>query len=138
MGNKVNHVTIENLGRKNFVVLGALAALVVSCLCLAWAGSANAQLPSGCVEYDDPCIGPIDEVDEDGDFGPGFGGGNNPGHFGDGDGLAHGGSGDADGNLPFTGYPLTGLILLLLVLLLAGLAIRSVVAAREKLAARAP
>ena len=40
----------------------------------------------------------------------------------------------AAGELPFTGYPLTPLILLLLALLLAGLAIRTYLAVRDRLA----
>jgi hypothetical protein len=37
-------------------------------------------------------------------------------------------------NLPFTGYPLTALILLLLTLLLVGLAIRAYLAVRDRIA----
>jgi len=44
--------------------------------------------------------------------------------------------GDGDGELPFTGYPLTPLLLLLLALLLAGLTIRAYLAARERRAGR--
>ena len=108
---------------KNLVRLG-LIALASAIVGLAFAGPASAQMPSGCVEYDDDC-----------DQGPGGGGGNNP--FGDGDGSGdRDGSGDADGKLPFTGYPLTGLILLLLILLAVGLAIRSGTALRDKFAHR--
>jgi hypothetical protein len=109
------------------VALLGLLALASAVIGLVLASPASAQFPSGCVEYDDdPCIGPIDNVDEDGNDGVGPGNG-----FGDGDG-----SGDADGKLPFTGYPLTGLILLLLVLLAVGLTIRSGTALRDKLARR--
>lgn len=43
-------------------------------------------------------------------------------------------TGESDGSLPFTGYPLTALVLLLLVLLLAGLTIRAYLAVRGRIA----
>ena len=100
-------------------------ALIVSALAvtLVLADQASAQLPAGCEEYE-ICIGPTDEGDLDGGEDPiGF-----PGADGDGNG-----SGDSDGSLPFTGYPLTGLILMLLILLVTGLAIRSYIAVRARL-----
>lgn len=110
------------------VVLLGLLAMVSVMIGLAFAGPASAQLPAGCSEYDgDICNEPIDDGDEDGDIAPSGGDGGN----GDGNG-----SGDADGNLPFTGYPLTGLILLLLALLAVGLVIRSGTALRDKFAHR--
>lgn len=66
-----------------------------------------------------------------GDFPPGGDGGPSAGP----DGAA---AKDADGRLPFTGYPLTPLILLLLALLAGGLALRGVVAVRERLARGTP
>jgi hypothetical protein len=42
----------------------------------------------------------------------------------------------AKGELPFTGYPLTPLLLLFLILLVAGLTIRSYLAIRDRLRAR--
>ena len=86
--------------------------------------SAQSQPPI-CEDYPD-----LDVCNE-----PGGGGGDNPdGDDGAGPGVGSGGSGDGDGSLPFTGYPLTGLILLLLALLALGLAIRGAVAIRERLA----
>jgi len=114
-------VTLTRINPIRGVALLGLLALASAVIGLVLASPASAQFPSGCVEYDDdPCIGPIDNVDEDGNDGVG------PGD----------GSGDADGKLPFTGYPLTGLILLLLVLLAVGLTIRSGTALRDKLARR--
>jgi hypothetical protein len=120
------------------LALFGLMTLALSFLGLAFANSASAQFPSGCFEYEDPCIGGTDEAGENGGAGPGGGGGHNGfGPGGDGDGNGGSGTGDADGKLPFTGYPLTSLILLLLVLLASGLVIRGGTALREKFAHRA-
>lgn len=144
MGNRKElSQNMQRLGISNTrsVVVG-LALLVASMFL--WAafapGTASAQLPDICEQYDDPeiCIGAIDEADEDdgGNTGP-DGNGFDPDGDGNGDGNGdRDGSGDADGELPFTGYPLTALILLLLVLLAIGLTIRSGTALRDKLARR--
>jgi hypothetical protein len=120
-------LTLAKTGRHTFIVW-ALAFVFAGAFALVSANDASAQLPSACDEYDDPtCIGPVDEVDPD----DGTGNNDDGGDQGP-SGIA--GSGDGDGSLPFTGYPLTGLILLLLVLLAAGLAIRGGIAMRERLA----
>jgi hypothetical protein len=73
----------------------------------------------------------------DGDVGPGGGnGGNDNLPFLNGGSNPSGDFGDGNGKLPFTGYPLTPLILLFLILLAAGLATRTYVAVRGRLAAR--
>jgi len=118
-------VVVEQLGRKNFIAIGALVAMVVACMFLAAASPAQAQGPAICDEY------PELPICDDG------GGGDNPDGDGDtGPGGFSGGTGDGDGSLPFTGYPLTGLILLLLLLLAAGLALRGGVALRDRFARR--
>jgi hypothetical protein len=43
-------------------------------------------------------------------------------------------AGTSEGSLPFTGYPLTALLLLFVILLAAGLAIRAYVALRDRVA----
>jgi hypothetical protein len=53
-------------------------------------------------------------------------------------GAPAGGVPGGGGSLPFTGYPLDGLILLAGALLIAGLALRAYRAARERLATRRP
>lgn len=99
-------------------------SIAVTVLCiLAFGGfgsaSASAQLPSGCEQYD-ICIGPAQDADVAGDVGP-----------------AGGGAGVRDeGNLPFTGYPLTGLVMLLMILLITGLIIRGFVGLRSSAAPR--
>ena len=113
---------INNSGRRNILLTGALVALLAACFALIGAAPASAQSPAACEEYDDPNCGP--DGGEDPIDVPGANGDNGTGD----------GDGDGDGELPFTGYPLTGLILLFLVLLLAGLALRGGAALREKLA----
>ncbi len=103
----------------------AQAAVVVMALALACgfgliqANTASAQLPAICEQYPDLdiCIGPTDNAQDDGDFGPGAG---------------NGGNGDSNGTLPFTGYPMNALMLLLVALLAAGLGTRGYVAVRER------
>jgi hypothetical protein len=90
-------------------VLGLLVAM------LALAAPAQAQLPSICAEYpDDPeCeVAPTGfDVPPVTDLGPeGLGGGDN--------------LGTGDGTLPFTGYPVSPLILFAILLLLLGIAAR--------------
>lgn len=120
---EIQGMETENLGRRSIFV-GLLGLLVAGCFVLITAAPAAAQnLPAGCDEYDNPgCVDDDDDVGDDdvGDLGP----------AGSGDGT---GSGDGDGTLPFTGYPLTSLLLLFLALLAAGVMIRAGVAARERL-----
>lgn len=90
-------------------VLGLLVAM------LALAAPAQAQLPSICTEYPDhpSCeIAPEGfNVPPAGDLGPeGLGGGDN--------------LGNGDGTLPFTGYPVSPLILFAILLLMLGIAAR--------------
>jgi hypothetical protein len=57
--------------------------------------------------------------------------------FGDATGGPTGATdGVGSGELPFTGYPLPGLLLLMLLLLALGIALRTAVAARERMRAR--
>ena len=83
----------------------------------------------------------------DGDVGPGGGGGGDSDLLPDGGecenppcdggaGPSAGAGDDGGGNLPFTGYPLSTLILILAALLIAGLAVRSYIAVRDRF--RAP
>jgi hypothetical protein len=109
------------------LVLTVAATLLFSA---ATADPASAQQPPICAEY--PGL-PQCEA-------PAAGGGENPGGGGGGGENAipgsGGSSGDAGGTLPFTGYPLTSLLLLLLVLLAAGLTIRAYLAIRDRVRAR--
>lgn len=114
------------------VLLAAAAALFAAL----FAGVASPSLahaqgqPAICDDYpdlpvcddvdDDDDDGDDDDQDRDGDEGPNAGGGGS-------------GSGDGDGSLPFTGYPITDLLLLLAVLLAAGLTIRAYLAVRGRL-----
>lgn len=84
---------------------------------LALAAPAQAQLPSICDEYpDDPSC----EVAPTGfDVPPGTDVG--PQNLGDGNNI---GSGNGNGELPFTGYPISPLILFAILLLLLGIAAR--------------
>lgn len=118
---------IHKLGRRYFVVLFGVIALFSASLLLLGATSADAQTPAACEEYEVPPCGDGDGDDDDDGDGDNVGPGSTGGASGD-------GGGDGDGALPFTGYPLTGLILLFLVLLLLGLTIRAGVALRERLA----
>jgi len=91
-------------------ILGLLVAM------LALASPAQAQLPSICTEYPDhpSCEVAPDSFDVPpvvGDLGPqGLAGGDN--------------LGNGDGTLPFTGYPVSPLILFAILLLLLGIAAR--------------
>ena len=81
---------------------------------------ASAGVPAICEEY--PNLPQCEE-------GGGGGGGNEDP---DEDAGGAGPTGDADGELPFTGYPLTSLLLLLLALLVAGLTLRAYLAIRGR------
>lgn len=95
------------------------------------AAPAQAQgQPPICEDYPDLEMCDDDDDDDDDDDG---GEGDDVGPSGNGTG-----SGDADGSLPFTGYPLTGLILLLLILLAAGLALRGGTALHERFTRGSP
>lgn len=104
--------------------LGLFAALVIAAVA---PSLAEAGTPAICDDYPDLPI-----CDE----GPGGGGGGDddggPGGDDGGAGPTAGGDGDGDGSLPFTGYPITDLLLLLALLLVAGLAIRAYLAIRDR------
>ena len=120
------------LSSKRLAILAALAIAFFAALAASSAGTpiASAGQPPICDEYPDlpQCEEDVnqppeeprddDEPDEDEDAAP-------VGPSGD--------AGDGDGELPFTGYPLTSLMLLLLALLAIGLAIRSYLAIRDRL-----
>ncbi len=101
----------------------ALAALTMAL----WAPSAEAQ--NICIEYPDlpQCVGP-------------GGGEGNPDGDGDGNGVGVGPSagdlGDG-GKLPFTGYPITPLVAILLALIAAGAALRTYLYVRDRLSSGA-
>jgi hypothetical protein len=110
-----------------------LAALAVFGLALVSAQPATAQgLPPICEDYPDlPQCELPDEVDVIDNEGGAIGGGH-----GDGDGDGAGaGTGDSNGNLPFTGYPMTPLLMLVTILVGSALAIRCYLAIRKRLAA---
>lgn len=127
MTDKVNDLT--TFLKTSQWLVGALAGLaLILGISAVMAAPAQAQgaPPEICDEYpnldvcDDDDGG--DGNDNDDDFGPGGGGDDDLGS----------GTGDSDGSLPFTGYPLSGLILLLLALLALGFAIRGGVALRDR------
>jgi hypothetical protein len=91
---------------------------------LALPASASAQ--SVCVEYPNLpiCDTGNEGGDDDGD----------PTGAGPTANLGGGGDGNGDGELPFTGQPLTPLLLLLLALLVTGLAIRAGLAIHRRIA----
>jgi hypothetical protein len=113
------------------VAVFALAFAGAAALIASNASQASAGVPAICEQYPDlpQCEAPTD------------GGGSNPTGSDDGtapvadEGGPTAGVGTG-GDLPFTGYPLTALILLLLALLLAGLALRTYLAARDRLGGR--
>lgn len=119
----------EKSQSRAFGLLAVLALLLGLSLSLLGPPTASAQLPAVCEQYPDlpGCVDPDDDGDandeNDEDAGPAAGAGGPSG-------------GDGDGSLPFTGYPLTSLILLLLALLAIGLAIRLSLAIRGRLATR--
>ena len=110
---------IENRTRLIFTAMAVLVACAFG-FGLAQASTASAQLPAICEEYPN-----ADVCDDDPT------GGDNLGPSAGGDGT-----GESGGSLPFTGYPLSALIIFLLALLVAGLALRAFLAARSRLAGR--
>ena len=135
-----------SLIRLSLLVMALVGALTAGAFL---AGTASAQQPAICDQYPQlpQCEQPtggggggdLDDdgaLDDDGDLdegqGPAGEEGAGPGGLPGAGGPAAGTGAGADGELPFTGYPLTPLVLLLLVLLLAGLAVRGYIAARER------
>ena len=115
----------ETLTTSRYAKLGlvAVALLVFAFTFSSLTAQAGAQLPAACEQYPDlpQCIdddGGGDDNGDGGDLGPG-----------DGDGT---GDLNTAGSLPFTGYPMSAIVLLMLALLLAGIAIRAYTAARER------
>lgn len=112
-------------------LLAALAVAVTGMLVMAPA--AVAQEPAVCEQYPDlpQCVDDTDEdtdTDENRDEDQA-----SPVPGGGGPSASDSGGG---GNLPFTGYPVNSLVLLLLGLLAAGAALRGYLAIRERLASR--
>jgi len=121
-------VVINKLGTRQLFIVSAFVALLAGMFALVTAGTASAQdMPAICDEYPNnpECDVRPEPPDEDPD----------PNELPSANvGGSGGGNGDGDGALPFTGYPLTGLILLLLILLATGLVIRGGTALRERFA----
>ncbi len=128
-----------NLVNRRMAAMGAILALFAAIVAFSAAPStAEAGLPAICAEYPD-----LPKCDED----PGGGGDGNdfcdlnpdaprcegvepvPGGGGNGPSAD---PGSTNGSLPFTGYPLTPLLLLMLILLLIGLTIRAYLAIRDR------
>lgn len=107
-------------------LLFAVLALLGACaLLLVAAAPAGAQSSAFCQQYpnDPTCVDDITgggDPDND-DVGADTGGGNSPI-----------GAGNATSQLPFTGFPLTPALLLMLLLLAAGIALRTAVWLRER------
>lgn len=122
------------LGAALLVALGL--ALAISAVV---ADQASAQGSVFCDQYpnDPDCDDDGGGPDDDGGGGPDDDGNQGPG--GDGDGPVSGdglGGGNDGGNLPFTGYPLSPLIIMLLILLAVGLTLRGYTAVRDRLGSR--
>lgn len=94
------------------------------------ADQASAQDSSFCEQYPNDPSCDDDDNDNDND--------NNDDDSGPGSGPLSGDdlNGTGGGSLPFTGYPLSPLVILLLILLASGLAIRGYTAVRDRLATR--
>jgi hypothetical protein len=127
-------VTIQRDRTKGFLLIALALLTLAAALAFgaATADRASAQFqPDICSQY--PGVPQCQES-------AGGGGGSGPG--GGSAAIPGGGeSGSASnvgtkGTLPFTGYPINALILLLLVLLASGLTIRAYVAIRDRLRAR--
>lgn len=126
-----------------FVIATALLLALTAILLMASAAASDtafAQQGAG-TQYPDGDVGPGGGGGGDSDLLPDGGECENPpcdGGPGDGSGPSAGsGAGDdGGGNLPFTGYPLSTLILILALLLIAGLAVRSYIAVRDRFRAR--
>jgi hypothetical protein len=119
-----------------FGLVSALLAAVCA-LILFGPSTASASSAAVCDQYPD-----LPQCQSAG--GGGGGGGTSP-SGGDGGGGGVPGSADTAtgsaataGELPFTGYPLTPLVLFLVILVTGGLTIRAYVAARDRLAAHPP
>jgi len=111
------------------VVAGLVALSALAALATVHAAPASAQLPAVCQQYPNlpQCDDPI--VIEEPEAPPG--GATTPGAPGTAPTAAA-----APGTLPFTGYPITPLLLLLLVLLIAGLTLRAYLAVRDRVGQR--
>jgi hypothetical protein len=116
---------LDSISLRRMAIGAIVAALLGAVLSFAWAAPASAQQPAICQQYPQLpiCVGPGGGGDEDDDDD------GDPGAFTAGGASA---GGDGDGNLPFTGFPITDLILLLVALLLAGLGIRAAQALRQR------
>ncbi len=116
---------VESLGTWRYL-FAALAAIVALAVVPAIASAQD--LPPICDEYPELPVcsedggGDIDDPADD----------DTSGDIDDETGAALPGSGGDGGSLPFTGYPLTPLLLLLLILLATGLAIRAWIAYRDR------
>jgi hypothetical protein len=129
---EVSKVNAQGLMTRKLTAAVAAFALVLAGMTLLLAvnaSSASAQLPAICQQYPDlpQCQEPT------GPTGPTGAGPTGPTGIGPTTDEGPTAGVTTGGELPFTGYPLTGLILLLLVLLLAGLAIRTYLAVRGRI-----
>lgn len=113
---------LKNRAGVQTILLGLLMTVAFA---LFAASPANAQ---------DPCEQYPNSEDCQGGIGPEPGGGDDDGNLpgGEDTGAGTGNLGDGDGALPFTGYPLTPLVMLLMILLGLGLMARAYVFARER------
>lgn len=132
VGEKQPFVRCRPLAKGGRALSVLLPLILVSIL--AFAASASAQGSDICAQYPDlpQCVEPIDDGG-DNDLGNGGGaGGGSLGSGGGGGGTLAGSSGDAGAELPFTGYPLSPVVLICLILLVAGITARAGLAIRER------
>jgi hypothetical protein len=109
--------------------IGAFALGFMVALAIVASPPASAGTPAFCQQYSN-------SPECRGDVGPAGGSGNEtPDNAGNGPTADSDGS-DSGGSLPFTGYPLTPLLLLFVALLAAGLALRTATALRNRHRAR--
>jgi hypothetical protein len=135
---RVEPQQIQPVGFRRTIVVAALCALAAMAIAAVAADRASAE-PAICSEYPG-----LSQCEQPATGGGDTGGGPNPADGGGAQspipgagGASAAAGGGASGALPFTGYPLTPAILLLLALLVAGLAIRGYVALRERTPAQA-
>jgi hypothetical protein len=125
-------MSVRGLDRRAARFAVALVAMVALASASAVVpATAGAQDPAACQQYPTSDCGDAGPANGGGDTSPGIG----PGGGAGAPSAAGTDSGSSHGTLPFTGYPMTPLLLLVLALLAAGLMLRAALAVRDRLRA---